>query len=76
MMTISGTNLRKALKMALDLGAQVKDRKGTGEKVLTHPLWGRPITVNARRKDCPRILTTALAHLLRDTARLEGGPNV
>jgi hypothetical protein len=61
---LSGIDLRRALRLALDMGCHIRNRKGTGETVVTHPLWERPITVSTHRKDCPRILSTALARLM------------
>jgi len=63
--TLSGVNMRRALRLAADLGCDIRNRPGTGETVITHPLLPRPISVSTNRKDCPRSLSTALHHLRR-----------
>jgi hypothetical protein len=65
MKTLSGVNMRRAFRLAADLGCDIRNRPGTGETIITHPLFPRPIRVSANRKDCPRSLSTALNHLRR-----------
>ena len=56
-------NLRESLKLAKELGCDVKRKDG--EVVIRHPSQPRPIHVNARRKSTPRKLVTYLRRLVR-----------
>src|SRR5262245_22627480 len=66
--TLTGINLRKALRLATDLGCTLRNPKATGDILITHPLLKKPIRVSGHRKDCPRVLSTALTRLLRTPA--------
>jgi hypothetical protein len=57
-------NMRDARKRWRQLGGTVDNRRGTGEDVYRHPALRKPITVNGRRKDAPRVLTRAIRRLL------------
>lgn len=59
---MANLNLRHALKLAHDAGCSIRNRKGTGETVISHPAGGR-VTVNHRRKDTPRAFVTFLRRL-------------
>jgi len=63
--TLTGINLRRALRLAIDLGCEIRQRNATGEIIVEHPLLNQRICVSARRKDCPRALSTALGSLRR-----------
>ena len=66
-----GSNLIDSMQMARNLGCAVKSVDGTGEFRFSHPRMSKRITVNGRRKDAPRALTTwinALASELERTA--------
>lgn len=56
-------NLKDALRVAADLGCEMRHRKGTGEIIVSHPLWERTILVNCRRKDTPGQLLKGLRGL-------------
>lgn len=59
----SGSSLREAMHAANRLGVSVEPVRRTGEIRFRHALWPRPITVNGRRKDAPRELTTHIHRL-------------
>lgn len=66
--SFSGTSTRAALRLARTLGCSVKEIEGTGEKRITHPSVPYRVTINARRHDAGRKLTT----FLRRVALLTG----
>jgi hypothetical protein len=49
-------NLRESLALASRLGCSVRPINRTGEVRVLPPSGGKPVTVNARRKDSPRSL--------------------
>lgn len=51
------------------LGGTVEELRRTGEWRFSHSKIARPLTVNARRRDTPRVLLVALRRL----AKLEKG---
>ena len=62
-----GMNLREFEREFRALDGSVTPKRGTGERVYTHPLMQRRPRVNARRKDAPRDLTLfgmEIEHLL------------
>ena len=61
-------NKDRARKMWEELDGDVRDRRRTGEECYTHPELARPIIVNKRRKDTPRVLLLALRRLLKSRA--------
>lgn len=58
-------SLRNARRRWRKLGGEVKDVHRTGEERYTHPRFDRPLTVNKRKKDAPRVLLTRIARLER-----------
>lgn len=60
----SGTDLWHALHVARKLGCTIADKRGTGERVISHPSMSDRICVDARRKDCPRALSVWLNKLI------------
>lgn len=56
-------SLREARQLWKRFGGTVEDIRRTGEERYRHPEIERPITVDKRRKDAPRKLTTALRRL-------------
>jgi len=52
----------------------VQPKHRTGEIVFTHPAIAKPLTVNARRHDATRKLTTFLRRLPRDAAKRTYAP--
>ena len=64
-----GCSRVKALKMAKSLGGSVKNKRRTGEVVVRHPDWNRPVTINNRRKDAPRYLVAKLNRLAERLSR-------
>ncbi|MFH0982099.1 MAG: hypothetical protein V2A79_11215 [Planctomycetota bacterium] len=69
-MPFHGMSLRDAKRMWVTLGGWGGDKKNTGEEVYRHAHVTKPITVNKRRKDAPRRLTTALIWLWEKRPRL------
>jgi hypothetical protein len=61
----SGANLSDCKKRARQLGCDITPVIGTGEIRFTHPKIQRCMTVDGRRKDAPRALTTWLKHVDR-----------
>ena len=62
-MTFVGANRRKLDAMFRRLGGTVTPVFRTGEVVYRHPSFPRPIKINGRRKDCPRLLTKFVTRL-------------
>jgi hypothetical protein len=60
-----GVNLREALLVARRLGLAVSVVENTGEMQVRHPVSGRLVRFNARKKSAPRVLTTLLAQVAR-----------
>lgn len=58
-------NLREARQLWKRFGGTVEDIRRTGEERYRHPSIECPITVDKRRKDAPRKLTTALRRLAK-----------
>lgn len=58
-----GMNLSAATREWLAAGGTVEPVRRTGEVVYCHASLSRRIRVNGRRKDAPRLLTTALRQL-------------
>jgi hypothetical protein len=58
-----GMSLRNVRRQCLQDGWTVEDKIGTGEEVYRHPHYQRPITVNKRRHDAPRVLTRIAARI-------------
>jgi hypothetical protein len=50
--------LRDALRLARDLGLEVRERKGTGELLVSD--GGKPMAVKASAKDAPKALVLYL----------------
>jgi hypothetical protein len=57
-------SLRKARKLWRECGGEAADIPRTGEERYSHPALERPITVNKRKKQAPRKLTSALRRIL------------
>ncbi len=57
-------NLRRVRKMWIQYGGTVEDVWRTGEERYSHPNEPKPIKVNKRRKDTPRVLLTALRRIM------------
>lgn len=55
-------NLREALKEAAKLGCRVYTARRTGE-MFVWPKNGKPIRVNKRRKDSPKVLESLIRQL-------------
>jgi hypothetical protein len=58
--SLSGMNLRDALRLARLRGCRITPVKASGEIRVSHPKIPQPITINGRRKDCERRLTCFL----------------
>lgn len=56
-----GMDCKLAIKVAQTLGCMVKPM--AGEVLITHPKFRRPVRINARKKDAPRILVAMLRKL-------------
>jgi len=63
--SFSGMDRRLAEQVARYLGVMVEDVRRTGEKRFSHPEFPHPVTINGRRHDCGRELTTMLFHLAK-----------
>jgi len=61
----TGANLRTVLAWTERLGCRVRHKTGTGELIVWHPLMGRSIRVNVRKKSASRALTTYLRRIER-----------
>jgi len=61
----TGCGAREAVAYARELGARVQDVRRTGEIRLSHPLIGQRVTVNNRRKDASRALTSWIKRVRR-----------
>ena len=64
MQTLTGINLKEALREAIQLGCRAWIARRTGEYVVQAP-DGRRVRLNSRRKDAPRVLTCLLGQLHR-----------
>lgn len=63
--TLAGNpNLDDALRIAKDLGCDVRHKNRNGEVEVRHSTWQTILAVNSRRKDTPRKLLCCLRHLL------------
>ena len=63
-----GQNLAECKQIAQQLGCRVEPVRGTGEIRFVHPRMLKPVTVNCKRKDAPRELTSwinSLASMLQ-----------
>lgn len=63
---VGASNTKDALRMLMDLGADVRPVAGTDEWRLSHPEFnnGRVVRVKvAGRKDTPRVLATMIRRL-------------
>lgn len=58
--------LRDALRLAADLGVQIRQARGTDEIVVSHPTWRRRYRISARRHD-------ATPELMIQLRRMQGG---
>ncbi len=63
--SITGSNLRPVLKMAEQLGFTVRAVDSSGDVLVSHPFFTRPLRVSIHRKDCPRALSNRVGQLLR-----------
>lgn len=66
--SFSGIDTTKALRWARQFECRVENVRGTGEVRVSHPSVPRPVTINVRRRDAGRKLTTMLNHLARAKA--------
>lgn len=55
--------MRDAIKIAERLGCKVRDVNRTGEMLVTHSAWPRPIRLNKRRTDTTQQLVAWLRKL-------------
>jgi hypothetical protein len=59
-----GANLLPALKEALRLGCEVRPKRRSGECLVRPPHKDlKPVVLNRRKKDAPRILTKLIGRL-------------
>ena len=59
----SGASLRDSLALADEFGCTIRKLRRTGEVLVSHPAFVRPLRINGRRKDAPRCLTVMLRKL-------------
>ena len=66
-------SLRETLTSALSLGCQVKQVRRTAELRISPPEPGPVMTINGRRKDCPRALAAFLRRIELRLTQCTGG---
>lgn len=59
----NGIHFKDAIKLAVDLGCEVRPINRTGETLIRHPSVERALKLNNRRKDCARCLVVLLRRL-------------
>jgi hypothetical protein len=52
-------------RVLVALGGEVFFARGTGDVIYFHPMLGRPVKANSRRKDATRALTSYVLRLIR-----------
>lgn len=59
----AGMSMRRAIEFAYRSGCSVRKPRRTGEWLIRHHRFSKPVRVNARRKDAPRSLVALLASI-------------
>lgn len=65
-------SLDEAVNAIRSAGGSAEPKRRTGELILRHPLLSKPLTINGRRKDCPRKVL-ALLHAVERRRKETGG---